>query len=616
MRSSRGSRLAGPPAVASHALDECDDLVARDARVHREHEHVAGACPCERGAHGVDLRQAHGKRRLGVAAAEQCRAQDCRHLAGRAAAQEPFRFLDDHQIGARPRRGRGELLDVADLPVAGLTEQQPQPPGAAQVMRNLEQTAQTVRVVCVVHQQAHATHLVAHEPPRVVAHVRSEACVHRRDGRGGNPERERGERGAGEIRDVVGGAAVDRERHRSDRAEIVRLSAQPRHQPPVAHASACPALCAMRDEQRVVRVAREPAEGPPGRLRTRPQLRVIGVDHQQPVRADQIRHDELDLGERIEIVNAVFAEVIGAHVGDHGDARLADGQTAAENPAARGLEHRRLHAPVAQHRTSANRPRVIAGGDQRAVEKQTVRAVVPGAPAVRASTGGDQPHGRCLAVRAGDDGGRHVMEGRPADVGHGRQRVEGQVDVAVARTEREHLVVEDPWQIAPLSGVDQREQIAARLHLRQLLEPRHRRRIVQHRRDGGRRRGIGGLADHRGLETGPANGIACQQRRRQCPFVELGRGEELVHRRGDGEGRAVCMHARDRGLCSNGDCPHFRGKGQRPLPAEECPAALDPCAPVVDQRCIGFDADDIQHGARRIEEQVAAGETPRVVEGQ
>ena len=33
-------------------------------------------------------------------------------------------------------------------------------------------------------------------------------------------------------------------------------------------------------------------------------------------------------------------------------------------------------------------------------------------------------------------------------------------------------------------------------------------------------------------------------------------------------------------------------------------------------RNIGLNADDIKHGARRIEEQVAAGETPRIVEGQ
>ena len=72
----------------------------------------------------------------------------------------------------------------------------------------------------------------------------------------------------------------------------------------------------MREEQRIVRVAREPAEGPAGRLRTRPQQRIVGVHHQQAVRTDQIRHDELDLGERVEIVDAVFAEVIGADVGD------------------------------------------------------------------------------------------------------------------------------------------------------------------------------------------------------------------------------------------------------------------------------------------------------------
>ena len=127
------------------------------------------------------------------------------------------------------------------------------------------------------------------------------------------------------------------------------------------------------------------------------------------------------------------------------------------------------------------------------------------------------------------------MQRRPADVAHGWQRIERQIDVTDARAQGQHVFVEQPRQIARVSSVDQRDHIRARLQLREMPEPRHRGRVVQHRRDRGRRRGIGRVTDHRGLEVDPARGIACQQRRSQCPLVELGRGEELVHRRGDGE---------------------------------------------------------------------------------
>ena len=257
-----------------------------------------------------------------------------------------------------------------------------------------------------------------------------------------------------------------------------------------------------------------------------------------------------------------------------GDPRLADREPAAQDAAARGLEHRRLHAPVAQHRARANRPRVVPGGDQRAVEEQTVGAVVAGAPAVRASAGGDQPHGRGLAVRAGDDGGRHVMQRRPADVGHGRQRVERQVDVAVARTQRQHLVVEQPRQIARVSGVDQREQVAGAPP----SATRCRSRVIAAASSstGGMAGGVAESAASRIIaasRSAQRSGIACQQRRRQCPLVELGRGEELVQRRGDGERCAVGVHARDRGQSSPGDRAHGRPAEIRPRRARHARAS-------------------------------------------
>ena len=58
--------LAGSACPARQPLRRMRSMSAttslRATRVHREHEHVTGACPCECGAHGVDLRQPHGKR--------------------------------------------------------------------------------------------------------------------------------------------------------------------------------------------------------------------------------------------------------------------------------------------------------------------------------------------------------------------------------------------------------------------------------------------------------------------------------------------------------------------------------------------------------------------------
>jgi len=46
------------------------------------------------------------------------------------------------------------------------------------------------------------------------------------------------------------------------------------------------------------------------------------------------------------------------------------------------------------------------------------------------------------------------------------------------------------------------------------------------------------------------------------------------------------------------------------------PSALDARAPSGEQCRIGIDTRDVQHGAGRIEEQVTAGEAPRMIERQ
>ncbi|HEX9773341.1 MAG TPA: hypothetical protein VGA44_07740, partial [Steroidobacteraceae bacterium] len=64
-------------------------------------------------------------------------------------------------------------------------------------------------------------------------------------------------------------------------------------------------------------------------------------------------------------------------------------------------------------------------------------------------------------------------------------------------------------------------------------------------------------------------------------------------------------------VAGNQECPHFR-----PPPPQMSPSALDARAPSGEQCRIGIDTRDVQHGAGRIEEQVTAGEAPRMIERQ
>ena len=185
-------------------------------------------------------------------------------------------------------------------------------------MRDIEKTAQTVRIVRVVHEHAHAADFVAHQSTRIVGGLGAEARVHRGDGRCVDAEREGGERTGGEIGDVVACAAVHGERHRVDATEIGLLSAEGGHEAPVAHASGRPTASAMCNEQRIIGVLGEPAQRPAGRRGTRAQQRVVSIDHQQTVGVDQARDHELDVRQRVEIVDPVFTEVVRAHVGDNG----------------------------------------------------------------------------------------------------------------------------------------------------------------------------------------------------------------------------------------------------------------------------------------------------------
>ena len=102
----------------------------------------------------------------------------------------------------------------------------------------------------------------------------------------------------------------------------------------------------VRAQRRGSAAEREPAER---RLRGRSARRArlaarssasVGIEHQQALRRDDGRDRELDVGEAVEVIDAVFAEVIRADVGDERDRRLRDGNAAAQDASSRRLESR------------------------------------------------------------------------------------------------------------------------------------------------------------------------------------------------------------------------------------------------------------------------------------
>ena len=145
------------------------------------------------------------------------------------------------------------------------------------------------------------------------------------------------------------------------------------------------------------------------------QQRIVGIQHQQAGRHDGGGDGEFHFGQCRKIVDAVFAEMIGAHVGHHRRVGMRHRDPAAQNAAACRFQNGRLGAPLAHHHACAGGPGVIARRQRFIVEKDPIRAVVSRAPAVGPRAGGEKAHGGGFAVGPGDDGRRDVAQLLPAE---------------------------------------------------------------------------------------------------------------------------------------------------------------------------------------------------------
>ena len=138
----------------------------------------------------------------------------------------------------------------------------------------------------------------------------------------------------------------------------------------------------------------------------------------QPLRAGDVRDDGLDLGELVEGVDALEAEVVGGDVGDDGDVVAGQPDALEEDAAAGGLGDGDLDSCGGQDASGAARAGVVAGLDQLAVDVDAVgvgpaHVLAPGTGDV-----GDHPARRGLPVGPRDRDDRDLRDdrGRPGAV--------------------------------------------------------------------------------------------------------------------------------------------------------------------------------------------------------
>ncbi len=152
-----------------------------------------------------------------------------------------------------------------------------------------------------------------------------------------------------------GANAAGRQRQRRDRAEVVFGTADREQQASTRHAAGRAAMLPVRDQPFVIRIQRKPGERLAGSRRSCRKQRVVGIDDQPPVCVERARDGELDVGERFEIVHAVFAEMIRA---DAGDDRGVGASTASPR---RSMPPRAVSRTAASTRASRSTVRAPAG---------------------------------------------------------------------------------------------------------------------------------------------------------------------------------------------------------------------------------------------------------------
>ena len=345
-------------------------------------------------------------------------------------------------------------------------------------------------------------------------------------------ERGRGSDGAEGVLHVVAGGAAERDRDVCDLRDRDHVVA-------VGHAD----HAALREHETLTALALSGQDGARGLERLprlavevgeerdvaielageRDEVRVLRVEHRGAVRAHGMRDDALHARHRGEVVDAVEAEVVVAHVGDHGDVAVGDREAASQDPAARGLEDRELDVVAAEHRARGRRAGAVSALDELGADRDSSARGRADAASGFGRDPREETRGRRLAVRAGDERDRDGTERAPRDARDLGERALRERLGEAARAEADELVVPDERHVALARLIDHRDQ--ARIELRR----EHRGDLVAFRLERQRR-----TSGHQ---------LACAQRR---PLAHLGAREHHVDRRFVRDDHAAGVLAHDR----------------------------------------------------------------------
>ncbi len=307
----------------------------------------------------------------------------------------------------------------------------------------------------VVEQYGCAGERPAHQTAGIIGIVAAEAREHLRNRFGGKAECVGKQCRAGDIRDVVRCCAAHCQRHLGDLAERMIRAVAMQNQFAVAHAAGRTRARAMRDQQGVIGVEREPGKAARQRGGAPYQRVVVRIEDQSSAGSQRTSHDELGVGQSVEIADAVFAEMIGADIGDDGRLHALDGEATTQDSAARGFEDCGLGARIAQYRTRTGRAGIVAARNRLAVDEYAIGAAESRARAMQFAHRRGEARRRGLAIRPGNERDGNRVQRRPIDRSDCRQCIERPGARAAAFAQSQIAVVEQHGQLTPLRCIEQ-----------------------------------------------------------------------------------------------------------------------------------------------------------------
>ena len=321
------------------------------------------------------------------------------------------------------------------------------------------------------------------------------------------------------------------------------------------------------------------------------QLRIVGVEHQQARRwprvgtpvADDLRDGQFHPCQISDAVHAVFAEMIGADVGDHGHIGLLQRQSAPQQATARGFEHGGVDIAPAQHGARADRAGIIAAVQAVPFDEQAIGAAVAHASANGTLHRGDQAHRGGFAIGAGDHSGGHAAQSVPVRLRCGSQFGKRDIDATLATAQTQQILAQQHRDTMARGGIQPGFQ-----RRNGLVGGQRRQRVLRQFNIPGCRM-AGRMTDIAFAGRAPG------------PFVDFGGTQQPVRRRRESQTGAAGM----------GPCD------QRAVirPAQRGTHPRDVRTPALQHRRINSDADAFQRRAGDCEIRIGAGQAAGIVEG-